>query len=94
MLRPLKGSSSSPVPVDDDLGRAGHVEVGGLLCVSEGLLVERVRAVHVSPGHQQVPDPQLGSLLPILQPGGVVQVSALAISLPFPYSWRIGGKSS
>lgn len=83
---------SSPVPVDDDRGRAGRVEAGGLLCVTERLLVEHVGAVHVSPGQQQVLDPQLDPLLPVLQPGGVVQVSALVISLPFLYTWTIGGK--
>lgn len=69
--------------MDDDLGGTRLAEVGGLL--SERLLVKQVGAVHVAPGQQQVPDVQPYSLLPILQPGGVVQVRALAIPLPLLY---------
>ena len=52
----FKDLLSSPVPVDDDLGRSGDVEVGRLLLLrfSERLLVERVCTVQVPPGQQQV----------------------------------------
>ncbi len=75
--------------MDDDLGWAGDVEVGGLLGISERILVEHVRTVHVPPGQQQVLDLQLGSLLPVLRPGGVVEVRALIVFLPFVYTWSI-----
>lgn len=60
--------------MDDDLGGTQLAEVGGLPLISERLLVKQVGAVHVAPGQQQVPDMQPYSLLPIPQPGGVVQV--------------------
>ena len=74
--------------MDDDLGRAGNVEVGGVRLV-ERLLVEHACTVHVSPGQQQVLDLQLASLLPVFQPCGVVEVSTLIIVIlpPFLYTW-------
>lgn len=77
--------------MDDDLGGQGRVEVQGLLCVSQSLLCEHLCTVHVPPGQQQVLDLHLDSLLLILQPGGVVQVSTL-ISLPLLYTWSVTGK--
>lgn len=79
---------SSPVPMDDDLGRAGDIEEGGLLCLGERLLIEHVCTVHVSPRQQQILDLQLDSLLPVLQPCSVVEVSTLNISLPLLYTWQ------
>lgn len=83
--------SSSPVPVDDDLGRAGDVEVGGLLRFGERLLVELVCTVHVSPRQQQVLNLHLRSLLPVLRPRGVVEVSTLFIFPPLLFAWSIRG---
>lgn len=80
---------SSPVSMDDDFGRAGSVEVGGLL--GERLLVEGLCTVHVSPRQQQVLDLQLESLLPVAPPCGVVDVRALIVPLPFLYTWWIRG---
>ena len=73
--------------MDDDLGREGHVEVGRLLCVCERLLAKHECTVHVPPGQQQVLDPQLDSLLPILLPADVVQVGALFLN-----AWAVRGK--
>lgn len=70
--------------MDDDLCRVGDVEVGRLLlCFGERLLVEHLGTVHVPPCEQQVLHLELDFLLPVLQPGGVVEVRALFIALNF-----------
>lgn len=63
--------------MDDDLCGVGHVEV----CVVERLLPERMSAVHVPPGEQQILDLHLLPVLSKLSPGCVVQVNTLDVFL-------------
>lgn len=74
--------------MDDDFGWAGGVEVRSLR-PSERLVVEHLCTVHVFPGQQQVLDPQFDSVVSVLLPCGVVEVSTLIIPLTLLYTWEV-----